>query len=207
MFIDRPAPGLRLWLWLIYQQRLTGFLIWSVSTWTSSVAYNGTLQDPYEDPMSWSSQPPLHNWGNGDGRLLLPPVNWKTATEPIANATPIETMRWEHLRDGVEDWDTLTTLEELLESRPLLPADIRQQAASLLEIPTTLLSGGGTGYAREPTELFARRRAICEMIEKILVTPDVVAPSSNDDVDAAASSFPALFSCCIATAIAVHPVL
>ncbi|MCZ7639697.1 MAG: hypothetical protein M5U12_28815 [Verrucomicrobia bacterium] len=87
-FIDHPGTELRLWPWQSWQYGVQGLLIWATLWWHSPTAYPDSLQDPWEDPMSWVSgygtpAGTRSPWGNGDGRFLYPPRrNPNTATTP-----------------------------------------------------------------------------------------------------------------------------
>ncbi|MDO4557334.1 MAG: hypothetical protein Q4C47_00005, partial [Planctomycetia bacterium] len=77
-FTDHPATELRIWFWQAWQRRITGSLIWHTTWWTSDTAFPDSFQDPYADPMCYTSGYGLTPgtkafWGNGDGRFLYPP--------------------------------------------------------------------------------------------------------------------------------------
>ncbi|HEX2972413.1 MAG TPA: glycoside hydrolase domain-containing protein, partial [Tepidisphaeraceae bacterium] len=56
LFIDHPATELRVWLWQTWQRKINGILVWQTNYWTSPTAYPDAkhVQNPYEDPMSWT---------------------------------------------------------------------------------------------------------------------------------------------------------
>lgn len=79
LFIDHPAPEMRIWLWQTFQRGIDGILVWHTNYWTSETAYPDGLQDPYADPMSWTRgygvpKGERRPWGNGDGRFIYPPL-------------------------------------------------------------------------------------------------------------------------------------
>lgn len=174
-FIDHPALELRLWPWQAWLYDIDGILIWSTTYWTSSAAYPDSLQDPWEDPMSWVSgygQPPGTRvpWGNGDGRLLYPPRrNPNTATEPALQG-PIDSIRWENLRDGMEDYEYLWLLREQvrrLESRrSRVPSGALAAARKALQAPEKL-SPTLTEFTTDPRQLLEQRHQIARAIERL----------------------------------------
>ncbi|MDQ1256285.1 MAG: hypothetical protein QG656_881, partial [Candidatus Hydrogenedentes bacterium] len=121
LFIDHPATDFRVWLWQTWQHLIEGILIWASNLWTTDTAYPDAPQNPYEDAMSWmtgyGTKPgDKKPWGNGDGRFLYPP---EAAATPVTGApcldTPVDTIRIEMLRDGIEDYEYLALLKRLIE--------------------------------------------------------------------------------------------
>lgn len=172
-FIDRAGTDLRVWLWQTWQHGVGGILIWETCWWTSSTAYPDTArpQNPYADPMSWAAGYGLaagsrNPWGNGDGRFLYPPL--AAAGGPPASPVregPIETIRWEMLRDGIEDYEYLAQLRAALERPP--PGMTPEQLTSLralLEVPPDI-SRSLTDYTRDPAPLERRRAEIARALE------------------------------------------
>ena len=62
------------------------------------------------------------HWGNGDGRFLYPPLAAAVPGQSGAarcSPRPSSSIRWEMLREGVEDYEYLYRLRELLgETQP-----------------------------------------------------------------------------------------
>ena len=119
LFIDHPATELRVWLWQTWQRKIEGMLVWETNYWTSPAAYpdRGHPQNPYEDPMGWQSgystpDGQKRPWGNGDGRFVYPPLAAADAhpDQPIVEG-PVDSIRWEMLRDGIEDYEYLAILK------------------------------------------------------------------------------------------------
>jgi len=175
LFIDHPATELRVWLWQTWQRRIDGILVWETNYWTSDTAYpdRARPQNPYEDPMGWVSSGAKDKgvrqpWGNGDGRFIYPP-------EAAANASPaapvlegpVDSIRWEMLRDGVEDYEYLAILRGLLASRGerLSVAD-RAKYAALLEVPEEITKDMTT-FTKDPGPIERRRETIARAIEAL----------------------------------------
>ncbi len=126
LFIDHPATELRVWLWQTWQRKIVGNLVWASNYWTSPTAFPDSAENPYEDPMSYVAggggltKGTKAYWGNGDGRFLYPP---ELAAEPGRNdgkpilEPPVSSIRWEMLREGIEDYEYLFLLRDLLEKR------------------------------------------------------------------------------------------
>ena len=175
LFIDHPAIELRVWLWQTWQRGIQGILVWASNYWTSTAAYpdRNRPQNPYEDPMSWVSgySTPAgvkRPWGNGDGRFLYPPEAAASGRPdcPVLEG-PVESIRWEMLRDGIEDYEYLARLKRLIEEKKaaLSSEDLRDYRA-LLEVPPSVTQSM-TQFTTDPRPLEAHRRLVAEAIAKL----------------------------------------
>jgi hypothetical protein len=170
LFLDHPAPEMRIWLWQTFQRNIEGILVWETTYWTSTAAYPDPNhpQNPYTDPMSWTSgySTPAGDrrpWGNGDGRFVYPPLSaadGQSATPVLEE--PVDSIRWEHLRDGIEDYEYLSILRKRLAARlAALSAERRERYARLLIVPDTItrslaeFTGDGAPIERQ-RDLIAR---------------------------------------------------
>jgi len=172
LFIDHPGTELRVWLWQTWQHQVQGILVWQTNYWTSSAAYPDSLQDPYADPMSWvsgyDSRPGARiPWGNGDGRFVYPPLAAirGAGAGPVLDG-PVESIRWEMLRDGIEDYEYFAMLRALLQRRADLPAGLRASYERLLEVPAAV-SASMTEFTRDPGTIEAHRQALAQAIEAL----------------------------------------
>lgn len=169
LFIDHPATELRTWLWQSWQRNISGILIWSSNYWTSSTAFPDSLQNPYADPMSYVSgygvpKGTKQFWGNGDGRFLYPPPEaaaGRTEGPPIT-AGPVESIRWEMLREGIEDWEMLYLLRDRLDRAGVNDPRLRQ----LLEVPEEI-TRSLTEFTVDPAPIHHHRRRVAEAIERL----------------------------------------
>jgi len=175
LFIDHPATELRTWLWQTWQRDVVGTLVWQSNYWTSSSAFPDEPQNPYEDPMGYVSgystpKGAKRFWGNGDGRFIYPPesaaVPGKSGDGPIIEP-PVSSIRWEMLREGIEDYEYLYMLRELLAKRrgELTPEEIKQYEA-LLEVPESI-TRDMTTFATDPEPIYSRRSEIARAIEQL----------------------------------------
>ncbi|MFO7976452.1 MAG: DUF4091 domain-containing protein [Candidatus Hydrogenedentota bacterium] len=174
LFIDHPGTELRVWLWQTWEKEVEGILIWQTNYWTSSAAYPDSPQNPYEDPMGWRSgySTPAGTkrpWGNGDGRFIYPPVAAADGKPPAPVLEgPVDSIRWEMLRDGVEDYEYFVILERLFEERrEQIPVNERGFYEGLLEVPDNI-SESRTEFTKDPAPIEARRDAIARAIVKLL---------------------------------------
>lgn len=173
LFIDHPATEPRVWLWQAWQHRITGILCWQSNHWTSRPLFAPGFQNPYADPMSYGALPGQAAgqrllWGNGDGRLLYPPP---AAAQPGANAIlapPVTSIRLEALRDGIEDYEYLALLRQLVgQRRSSLPSSQVDRYEALLAVPAEI-SETPTRFTSGPDPILKRREAIANAIETLL---------------------------------------
>lgn len=173
-FTDHPAIELRLWHWQAFERNISGCLIWSGNYWTSSTAFPDSFQNPYEDPACYVtdySYPPGTKslWGNGDGRFVYPPlaaaVPGRNDGLPVYDA-PCASIRWEMIREGVEDYEMLTILKNLLkEKKGGLTHEEEKKYSELLDFSSFIKDM--THFCYEPSVLRARRLAVMYAIVEL----------------------------------------
>ncbi|MCC7375475.1 MAG: DUF4091 domain-containing protein [Verrucomicrobiales bacterium] len=177
-FIDHPGTELRLWPWQSWQYDVTGLLVWASIYWTSPLAYpEPARQDPWRDPMSWVTgygYPVGHQapWGNGDGRFLYPPrppESGNQGSDPVLTG-PVNSIRWENLRDGMEDYEYLWLLQQevtRVSSQPGRQSDPNlADARALLQVPDSI-SRNLTEFTTVPDPILKQRRRIAEAIVRL----------------------------------------
>lgn len=172
LFIDHPATSLRTWLWQTWQRDISGILIWETVYWTSKTAFPNSLQNPYEDAMAYQTgygqaEGTKGYWGNGDGRFLYPPLAAAGGSDtPIPDA-PVSSIRWEMLREGIEDVDYLHLLKAAIATaKPGTDAAVLDEARALLKVSPDITSDVKV-YAFDARPIYAQRRRVAEMIERL----------------------------------------
>ena len=175
LFIDHNAIEMRMWLWQTWKYGVNGVLVWQTNYWTSDAAYpTPGRQDPWEDPMGWVSgySTPAGTklqWGNGDGRFVYPANRDASDRRTPYISGPVNSIRWEMLRDGVEDYEYFHALRDAIEKAKARGGDAaRIEAASkLLEVPLEITSGM-TKFTRDPKLLIAHRDRLARAIEELM---------------------------------------
>jgi hypothetical protein len=175
LFIDHPGTELRVWLWQTWQRKIDGVLVWETNYWTSTAAYPDSEhpQNPYDDPMGWRSGYSTPNgekrpWGNGDGRFIYPPEAAADAhpSGPVLEG-PVDSIRWEMLRDGIEDYEYMVILKKLIEAnKAKLDSGRLQKYNALLEVPEDITSNMTT-FTKDPAPIEARRDRIARAISEL----------------------------------------
>ena len=174
LFIDHPAVNFRMWLWMTYKWGLEGILVWRADYWNSPTLFpRGVLQNPWEDPMSYTvgyGVPfgQVNHWGNGDGRFLYPPNRDPGKDRTKYFCGPVDSVRWEILREGIEDYEYFVLLERAIKDakgKPKLKA-VAAEAAKLLDLPPALFTSGKE-YTKDPLDLLRHRAKVAEAIERL----------------------------------------
>jgi len=162
-FVDQPAIDHRVLFWQARKLGATGVLYWCVCWWPGLPA-PATGEECFPDtPIDLADAGTYKSFEcNGDGLLVYPGPDW----------TPYSSIRLEVIRDGVEDYEYLALLSDLVakvkalstEQRPA-PALI-QEAEDLCLVPTTI-THTMTDFTKNPEHLLERRRRVADVIERL----------------------------------------
>jgi len=138
-FVDFSAIEHRILFWQAWALGMRGMQYWSVNFWPAG-------GDPMQDLLDIT---PV----NGDGVLVYPDL-----------AGPINSIRWETIRDGIEDYDYMALFMERVRAlRSTTGHDaLLQQAGdvyNLQDIVPSLVT-----FSREPEKLLKKRDDIARMI-------------------------------------------
>ena len=128
-------------------------------------------QNPYDDPMSYSGEGGetrfIQNWGNGDGRFLYPPKEVFQSNERCEKG-PVSSIRWEMLREGMEDYEYFWLLRDLI--RRVEEKDgklaILRRARELLEVPQNV-TASLTEFSKKPEPIYQHREKLARMIVEL----------------------------------------
>lgn len=154
-FIDHPAINHRIRFWMMQKYRVDGDLYWSTTYWA---------QNPWEVSMSYS--PEGYGWGNGDGRLLYPPAKEKSP-EPLI-APPVTSIRFEMIREGLEDKEYFWILEqEILRLKAKNDQERAQKGEQALFLIDTLVRDL-TSFEKDPQKLYEAREKIAAAVEEVI---------------------------------------
>ena len=158
--MDHPAICHRIRFWAAEKYGVQGSLYWSTTYWAS----RGKPRNPWDDPASYS--PSGTFWGNGDGFLLYPPRRGEPPKEPVLEP-PVDSIRWELIREGLEDREYFFILRELLKkAEGKMREEALAEAKEALKLPDKLVRSP-TDFSMEPEELFEARDRVARAIEKL----------------------------------------
>jgi hypothetical protein len=172
LFIDHPAINLRVWLWMTYQFQMKGILVWRANYWTSSSLFPAeVLQNPWEDPMSYVvgygvPYGQVNGWGNGDGRFLYPPNRDPNKDKTKYLCGPVNSIRWEILREGIEDYEYFILLERAVKNAGPEKRALAEKSKALLNFPESLFKSGKE-FTKDPIALFEYRQKIARLVEEL----------------------------------------
>jgi hypothetical protein len=112
-------------------------------------------------------------WGNGDGRFIYPPL---AAADPGASGSgpvldgPVDSIRWEMLRDGIEDYEYMVILRDLLERKRTLPDNRRGEFKALLDVPGDI-TVDMTTFTTDPAPIEQHRDRLARAIAELTRLP------------------------------------
>jgi hypothetical protein len=172
LFIDHPAVNLRIWPWMSYAWGLKGILVWEAVYWNSSTLFPADVpQNPWADPMSYTvgygvpfGRP--DHWGNGDGRFLYPPNRDPGRDKSKHLEGPVDSIRWEILREGLEDYEYFVLLEKAVKGATRKQKALADEARALLRFSDALFTSGRE-YTKDPQALLAHRAKAAGLIERL----------------------------------------
>ena len=138
-FIDYPSIDHRAFYWQTYALGIQGVLYWGAH-------YVHQDQNPWQNPLG------LVGNANGDGYLLYP-----------HDGGYVPSLRLKILRDGVEDYDLLT----LLEQTAAVSSDPERLRAARQLLTLDELTRGPRTYSRDPRRYLDHRRQVIGLLEAI----------------------------------------
>ena len=158
-FIDQPAIDHRILFWQAWQKHATGLLYWRVNYWHGNLP--GKPGDPCWPNVPWNMEKAgtyRDHKVNGDGWLIYPGPDLK----------PYSCVRLENIRDGIEDYEYLWLLRDLVSKAKKREAQARTvgEAERLLAVGQDI-SETFTKFTRDPSIIMRRREKIAEMIERL----------------------------------------
>ena len=142
---------MRVWLWQTWLEKVQGVLIWETACWNRKAIYPDPErpQNPYEDTTVWTKTRP---WNSGEGKYIYPPEECFRTKDPVV-AGPVDSIRFEMLREGVEDYEYFAMLSKVSPDNPLL--SVPPEITSSLE-----------DYSFDPAGMESYRLRLAEAIER-----------------------------------------
>lgn len=155
-YIEGPAVDLRVLPWITWRYGVDGILYWETAYWE---------RNPWQHPRGYvPKQGPGR--GNGGGVLLYPPV--RQPSDTFVAKGPVPSIRWELMREGMEDYDYFAILRALIEkaSRSASDTPALRRATEALALVNTCAQSR-TEYATDPRQLESVRHKVAEAIEAL----------------------------------------
>ena len=148
-FIDAPAMDPVMVPWITWRYAMNGILYWAVNYWRQT-------SNPWENPVTFLSGFLCSNGYvlNGEGSLLYPGNHTKRYTGQQNVDGPVSSIRFELLREGIEDYEYLWLLQSLGDKK------FADEAARDLVVDVS-------SFSRNVEELFATRERLARRIEEL----------------------------------------
>ncbi len=172
-FIDYPAIDPRILSWMNWKYHVPGMLYYQITNWSSNrlVENLPTSRLPHDDPAAVAAikagkrwpEVPWNTWTfgqfNGDGHLVYPGPNGRL----------LSSIRFECIRDGIEDYEMFYLLGDVVkkaENNPKADKALLAKAKKLLSVGDGVVKSL-TEYTQNPDALLKYRQDVAETIEKI----------------------------------------
>ena len=148
-FIDAPALDPVMVPWITARYNMAGILYWAANFWSET-------PNPWLDPVTFISGF-LCSGGyllNGEGSLVYPGnFTREYAKQPDIDG-PVSSIRFELLREGIEDYEYLWMLKDLGD---------KQFADSMIKTMAIDVST----FSRNPQDLYSARKAMAKRLEEL----------------------------------------
>ncbi len=145
-FIDYPLIRTRIFTWLAFKHGIPGFLHWGLNHWGwHHPNYRAEAYNPYDNTTGGTLQA-------GDSYVIYPPQM------PAESHEPVDSIRWEIVRKGMEDYEYLVLLREAAGAG----GETGANAAALLDEFERCIVPSFTEHTRDAAylEVFRRRASL-----------------------------------------------
>jgi len=146
LFIDYPLIKVRIIHWLNFTYGITGWLRWGYNY------YFAPGGKEFLDP--WQENSGKGTWPAGDPFFVYPGKNLK----------PLSSIRWEEVREGMEDYEYLWLLRKKIDEKK--GSAEAAEAEKVMQQVLSELASSLTDYARDPVVLLIAREKIAEQLER-----------------------------------------
>lgn len=168
-FIDYPTIDQRIVWWMNWKYQVPGFLYYAINLWEANYKLEDVTEHP--DPEARKAIAEGKRWPevpwnpfscasfSGDGQLVYPGPNGK----------PYSSMRFEAIRDGIDDYEYFFQLSRLVkeaEKSAKVDRALIAKAKKLLAVRDDVVAST-TKYTFDTEKLFSARAEVAEMIEKL----------------------------------------
>jgi len=149
-FIDAPAMDPVMVPWITWRYGMQGILYWELKFWSQT-------PDPWLNPVTYlSGFLCSEGWVlNGEGSLLYPGSNTRRYTGQKDVDGPVSSIRFELLREGIEDYEYLWLLKSLGDGK-FADETVKNMVVDV------------RAFSRNTEELFAARERMARRIEELL---------------------------------------
>jgi len=148
-FIDAPALDPVMVPWITARYHMNGILYWATNFWNQT-------PDPWLDPVTYISGFDCSGGYvlNGEGSLIYPGDHTKTYTGQPNVDGPVSSIRFELLREGIEDYEYIWMLKDLGDK------DFAETQVHNMVIDVST-------FSRNLEELYLTRKAMAKRLETL----------------------------------------
>ncbi len=148
-FIDAPAMDPVMVPWITARYHMNGILYWAANFWNQT-------PDPWLDPVTFISGFDCSNgWVlNGEGSLIYPGDRTKQYTGQPDVAGPVSSIRFELLREGIEDYEYLWMLKN-------------KGAGDFAEEKIKNMVIDISAFSRNVKDLYSTRKSMAKKLEEL----------------------------------------
>ena len=172
-FVDYPAIDPRILSWMNWKYQVPGMLYYTITNWSSNRLLENLPSSrlPHDDPAAVAAikagkrwpEVPWNTWTfgqfNGDGHLIY----------PGPNGNLLSSIRFECIRDGIEDYEMFYILDELVKKNPNADPALLRKAKRLLQVNDSVVKSL-TEYTQDPDLLLNHRQEVGDTIERLRKT-------------------------------------
>ena len=154
--VEYPLVALRALFWMTYKYGVTGFEYYCYNIWERN--YSDDPEQRYPN-VKWKADGWSKGWpSNGDGMLFYP--------------GPVSSLRFEAIRDGIEDWESLQVLSDCVDAvkgrkDASRHAALIERARRLLEVREDIVADFRT-YTMDAERLLSEREELGELIAEFM---------------------------------------
>ena len=155
--VEYPLVDCRSLFWMTWKYNVTGFEYYCYNIWNRNYAKDPAKRYPNS---RWHADGWDKGWpSNGDGMLFYP--------------GPISSLRFESIRDGIEDYESLQVLRDCVEAvrnrqGPGRFRDLIRRAEEMLAVRDEVVAGFDR-FTRDPHRLLAERRTLGDLIAEFMI--------------------------------------
>jgi len=151
IMIEFPATDHRLMFWECFKYGAEGFLYWGTTHWDLNC--EGDRRWPDKPWITYNRQ----SGHNGCGYLIY----------PGPDGTPLSSIRLELVRDGIEDYEYLYLLQQLLKNTGgKAPEALRKRTMAELDVDPDVVVDHKI-FTQDPAKILNARKRIAELIEQL----------------------------------------
>ena len=154
--VEYPVVDNRVLFWMTWKYGVSGFEYYCYNIWERNYARDPAQRYPN---VPWQADGWAKGWpSNGDGMLFYP--------------GPISSLRFEAIRDGIEDWESLQVLADCVEAvrqrkHPDKYKALIAEARELLAVRADVVKGFQE-FTRDPDRLLAERQKLGELLARFV---------------------------------------